>query len=205
MFSGYSLAWHVPQVLRDGRQRTISAKRSPSKTPQAPRQQPFAGRCGSSEGRTVASWREPSEVRSGPRQTCKMQWAAMQAARFHRRRPDALTTTDRHVPGGYVVRHPDMKHRAACTIGAASSCILQMKTRSGGVGAFDPVRLFRSWLNRKREEVVADRAFARFSKETSPNPIHRPPSRNTPGTPHAKGCRTDMNPDQKKEHVKKNR
>ena len=66
MFSGYSLAWHVPRALRDGRQRTISAKRPPSKTPQTPRQQPPAGRCGSSEGKTVASRREPSEARADP-------------------------------------------------------------------------------------------------------------------------------------------
>ena len=74
MFSGYSLAWQVPQVFRDAPQRTISAMQPLSKTPQAPRQQPFAGRCGSSKGRAAANRRKPSEVGSGPRQTCKMHY-----------------------------------------------------------------------------------------------------------------------------------
>ena len=74
MFSGCSLAWHVPWALRDAPQRTISAMQPPSKTPQAPRQQPLARRCGSSEESAVASRRRPSEVRCGPRRICKMHY-----------------------------------------------------------------------------------------------------------------------------------
>lgn len=74
MFSGYSLAWHVPWALRDAPQRTISAMHPPWKTPQAPRQQPLARRFGSSEESAVASRRKPSEVRCGHRRICKMHY-----------------------------------------------------------------------------------------------------------------------------------
>ena len=65
MFSGYSLAWQVPQVFRDARQRTISAKRPPSKTPEAPRQQPIAGRMRIRRGKDRGESAELSEVQSG--------------------------------------------------------------------------------------------------------------------------------------------
>src|ERR1017187_1711031 len=38
VFSGSILAFHLPRVLLDGRERTISARRPPSQTPQVPRQ-----------------------------------------------------------------------------------------------------------------------------------------------------------------------
>ena len=67
-----SLAWHMPRMLRDGRQRRISAKRPPSKTPQVPSHQPPAGLGGSSEGRTGTSRCPLSEVQSIPNPIGKM-------------------------------------------------------------------------------------------------------------------------------------
>ena len=40
------------------------------------------------------SRRNPPEVRSGPRLICKMQWLAVQGARFHRQRPDPMATPE---------------------------------------------------------------------------------------------------------------
>ena len=91
-FLGYFLAWRVPQMLRDGRQRTISAMRPPSKAPQVSRQQPLVWRYESSGRRTVAGWRKPSEVRSHPRRICKMQWRAVQGATFSQRRAGQVST-----------------------------------------------------------------------------------------------------------------
>jgi hypothetical protein len=161
MFSGYSLAWHVPRVLRDGRQRTISAKRPPSKTPQAPRQQPPAGRCGSSEGRTVASRRKPSEVRSGPRRICKMhgrqckvQDFTVQPARLRRLRLAFLHT----------------------------------QPRSGGVGAFDPARHYPFLAQSKvRGRWLWTGRLRGFRRRLHGTRFIASPSWSTLGTPHAKG------------------
>ena len=180
MFPGCFLAWHVPRVLRDGRQRTISAKRPPSKAPQAPRQQPLTGRCGSSEGRNVASRRKPSEVRSGPRRICKMQWAAVQGARFQ-------TSCNLHA------------------IEAASSCILHTQPRSGRVGAFDPARHFPFLAQSKvRGKLLWTGRLRGFRRRLHRTRFTAPPSRRSLGTPRAKGGSTDSNPDQKKVHVRKN-
>jgi len=103
MSSGYFLAWHVPRVLRDARQRTINAKRPPSKTPQAPRQQPPARRCGSSEGRNVASRRKLSQVRSGHRRRCII----VQHARLTRLRI-AYCPCSRALAGETLLSHPDI-------------------------------------------------------------------------------------------------
>jgi hypothetical protein len=161
-FSSYSLAWRVPWVPRDGRQRTISAKRPPPETSQAPRQQPPMGRCGSSEGSAVASRRKPSEVRSDPGRLCNMQWAAVQGARFE-------TSCNLQYQG--------------CSVLHLAHVTEVWRSRGFWPGpAFSVPGSIES-----AGQVAVDRAFASRSKATSPNPIRCPPLRSTPGTPRAKG------------------
>ena len=48
--------------------------------------------------------------------------------------------SSRLASGQILVGRRGCKRRATCTIEAASSCILRIQRRSGGVGAFDPAR-----------------------------------------------------------------
>lgn len=168
-----------------------------SKTPQVCRQQPLVGRCDSGGGRTVAGWRKPSEVRSDPRRMCKMQWGAVQGARFSQRRPGQVSTW------GFSARYE-------------TSCNL----RDGGCFVLHSAHVTELWRSRSvppsrslsvpgrtesAGQVIVDRAVARVSKVTSPGPIHCSAPRITSGTTHAQEYHTDMNPDQHAEHVTKNR
>jgi hypothetical protein len=155
------------------------------------------GRCESVGRRTVAGWRKPSEGRFDPRRICKMQWGAVQGARFSQRRPGQVSTW------GLSVRHE-------------TSCNL----RDGGCFVLHSAHVTEHWRSRgfpprpslsvpgptqSAGQVIIDRAVACASKATSPSPIHCSAPRITCGTTHAQGYPIDMNPDQHAEHVTKNR
>jgi hypothetical protein len=100
----------------------------------------------------------------------------------------------------------DLQHHATCTLAAASPCILHTQPTSGGVGAFDPAWhlpfLAQSKARRKQLPICRLRVHR---KRPIQNRFIAPPPLQSLGILHAKAYRTDINPDQKREHVTMNR